>query len=120
MDIPEPCRRLARDEPRSLKELSEPKSLKPPSGIRVSKRRKRTWGWFIRMLIIGLVLTGAGLAVFIDHEYYRSWHADFTVLPKEATPWKWQLSKYSVLKINGTVSGGNGGYQNLCCRRWDW
>lgn len=92
----------------SLKKLTEPRSLKPLSGIRVSKRRERTWGWLIGMLLIGLVLAGAGLDIIIGHDYYRSWHKEFTVPPKSMEPWYWTLSKYSILEINASVSGGNG------------
>ncbi|NJE75966.1 emp24/gp25L/p24 family protein [Thermococcus sp. ES12] len=105
-DIPEPYKRLDR-EPKSLKALTEPKSLKPPSGIRVRKRRERTWGWLIGLLVIGLIVSVAGLAIIEDHKFYKSWHEEFTVLPKEAKPWGWRLSKGTILEINATVSGGN-------------
>jgi len=46
----------------SLKRIAEPRSLKPPSGIRVEKRRARRWGPLLAFLVLGLILTGVGLA----------------------------------------------------------
>ncbi|KUH33911.1 hypothetical protein APY94_04055 [Thermococcus celericrescens] len=95
------------DEIPSLKKVAEPRSLKPPSGIRVSKRRVRTWGVLLAWFMIGLVLFGVGMAYWKDYSPGPSKSYYFTVLPKDMRELQWETSGESYLVINGTVQGGN-------------
>lgn len=110
MDIPEPYKRLSESSsektPR-LKELAKPKPLKPLSGIKVEKRRERSWGALIALLFLGLIVTFSAWSSLTEYQFYKSWQESFTVFPKESQSWKWQLSKDTILEINATISGGN-------------